>query len=209
MDVDGMKDRMKAWYRRGQEEGNALLVGYGTLMSRASLATTVGDAGHAKAFVPVVVQGYRRLFNLRPDHYEPSLHLTDEPLEAAALNIEPAADLRFNGVALEVTEDELRALDLREPYYRRIRVAAHRFSDAAPLGQVFVYSSDPDQPWICRDPRRLLPRWKDVLLARNGAYGISRSFGEMFDETTYMADGTTLLVEAYRRHLPPPEAPRP
>lgn len=183
-----------------------LLVGYGTLMSRASLASTVGDQGHHIPSTPVVIHGYRRLFNLRPDHYEPSRHLTREPLEAGALNIEPAAGARFNGVALAVSRTELAALDAREPYYRRIQVDAYRFGDGASVGNVEVYASEPDQPWIQRDPALLWPRWKDVLLARGGAYGVGHGFGVLFDETTFLADGSTLLVDAYRDHLPDPEA---
>ena len=46
-----------------------------------------------------------------------------------------------------------------------------------------------------------MPLWRDVVWARVGAYRISDEFGRMFDATTYLADGTTPVVDAYREHL--------
>ena len=77
-----------------------LLVGYGTLLSQASVAQTVGGDAQEKIFIPVTVRGFRRLFNLRPDHYEPSFHLSEEPIEVAAMNVMPAegASLQWPGL---------------------------------------------------------------------------------------------------------------
>lgn len=184
------------------------LVGYGTLLDRASLGDSIGgDASAAKAMVPVRIGGYRRLFNLRPDHYEPSRQTTREPIEAAAMNVEPAADDEFNGLAFAVTEEELTALDQRERYYQRRSVTVLDFSSGQPIGDGHLYASVPDARWIERDPRRLLPRWLDIVLARRGAYAIGEEFGRTYDQTTFLADGRTLMVEAYRQWLRfPPEA---
>jgi hypothetical protein len=67
----------------------ALLVGYGTLLYRPSLGDTIGGtAASAIEMVPVVVAGYRRLFNLRPDHYVP---LTSAVLGDTGIERDPAA----------------------------------------------------------------------------------------------------------------------
>ncbi len=175
------------------------LLAYGTLLYRESMATTVGrDASAAKTFRPVTVHGYRRLFNLRPTHYEPSFRLSDRAIEAGASNIEPAADATFNAIAFEVSADELAQLDVRERYYARVRVPMRHFASDEPAGEAFVYASQPDAAWIVRDPDALLPRWTDVVWARTGAYRISEAFGQAFDASTYLADGHTLLVDRYR-----------
>lgn len=181
----------------------AILVGYGTLLSNASLVRTLGErAVEAKRFVPVVIEGFRRLYDLRPPMYEPSRVLGLEAQEAAAANIEPAPGERFNALAFAATLEEVDRLDEREYEYERIVVELASFESGRPFGRAFAYSSRPDAPWIERDPRRLLPRWRDVELARGGAYAVGRSFGELFDRTTYLADGRTLLAEFLRARLP-------
>lgn len=73
------------------------------------------------------------------------------------------------------------------------------------MGTGYVYGSEPDAPWIDRDPRTLMPLWRDVLWSRGGAYRVGDDFGLAYDQTTYLADGSTLLVDAYRIHLRPGE----
>jgi hypothetical protein len=180
----------------------ALLVGYGTLLYRASLGDSIGaDAARLKAVRSVAVPGFRRLFNLRPDHYTPSACLAADGRECAAMNVEPAPRAWFNGVAFEVEDAELAALDLRERYYRRLEAPLVDFASREPLGTGFVYSAEPTARWIERSPDKLLPLWRDVLWARAGAYGLDPEFGRAFDRTTYLADGAVLMVERYRDAL--------
>jgi hypothetical protein len=185
-----------------------LLIGYGTLLNVTSLGRTLGlGAARSKSFTPVVIRGYLRLFNLRPDHYEPSFRFSPLPIEAAAMNVEPCPGASLNAVAFVVAEEELAALDRRERYYQRQQVPVHRFPDQVFLGQAAIYASSPDARWIQRDPKRLLPRWEDILEARAGCYALGLEFGRMFDATTYLGDGRTLVFDRYREHLctPAPE----
>lgn len=185
------------------------VVGFGTLLNTASTAQTIAKAG-GKTYRPVIVPGFRRLFNLRPDHYEPSYKLTDSGIEAAAMNIEPAADehqtgkaeappaeVRFNGLAFTVDEGEFEALDQRERYYERVEVDIIDFESRQALGRAYAYSSKPDARWIERDPAKLLPLWRDIAWARRGAYRFGEAFGQMYDQTTFLADGSTLMVDHY------------
>ena len=181
-----------------------LLLGYGTLLDRASLVRTVGEPALERPLTPAVVPGYRRLFDVRPEDYEPSHRLSPRPIEAAALNIEPASGAWLNGVVVAVSGTDLEALDVREAGYRRIRVAVRSYPEGTPVGEAFTYLAPSDAPEICRDPSRLMPRWRDVLVARAGAYAVGKAFGEMFDRTTYLADGQTLMIEVYGPHLPEP-----
>jgi hypothetical protein len=183
-------------------ERPAFLVGYGTLLNRASLASTLGPHAGEKEPTPVFVEGFQRLFNLLPAHYEPSFFITQDPVEVAAMNVRPSSVHRFNGLAFKVTMEELEALDEREKYYDRNWIRIRAFPDGPPMGEAFAYVARPDSPWVTDVPQGLRPRWKDVLMAREGAYAVSRGFGEMFDETTFMADGRSLVVEEYRHHLP-------
>lgn len=179
------------------------LIGYGTLLSRESVGSTLGPDAQEKEFLPVVVEGFKRLFNLRPAHYQPSFRVSDEPVEAAAMNVQPAPGFRFNGLAFPVSDVELRALDHRERYYRRVKVEARLFSGGAPPLAAEMYLAAPESPGVAEAPEGLRPAWRDITLARGGAYAVGQAFGEMFDATTYLADGRTLAIDVYRDHLPP------
>jgi hypothetical protein len=178
------------------------LVGYGTLLYSKSLGNTIGqEAAQQKKVVPIMVHDYRRLFNLRPDHYEPSLMLTKEPIETAAMNVESAPGFAFNGLGFSVTHDELNALDKREIYYDRQAVPIYHFDTGEMIGEGHVYVVPLDSRRLNRDPKQLLPRFRDVAWARSGAYSIGDAFGRAFDETTYLADGKTLITELYGDRL--------
>ncbi len=179
-----------------------LLVAYGTLLYRKSMAKTVGDRAAAdKDMIPVVVPGYRRLCNLRPTHYQPSFRMSQRPIEVGALNVERAEGFAFNGLAFPVTAEELELLDQRERYYRRRTSPVYTFGTEELLGEASYYSAAPDAEWLVRDPARLLPRWDDVIWTRTGAWALGQAFGRFFDETTYLADGVTLLLDHYREAL--------
>ncbi len=189
-----------------------LLVGYGTLLHRGSLGHSIGqDRASRKGIVPVLVRGYRRLFNLRPTHYDTSHKLHREPIENAAMNVEPADAASFNGLGFAVTREELEALDEREHYYGRTSIPIHHFETGELVGEGHFYVAEPDADWIERDPAKLMPLWRDIVWARTGAYGVSEAFGRCYDETTYLADGRSLMVDRYRDVLddtsdvPPPD----
>lgn len=178
------------------------LVGYGTLLYRASLAMTIGEErGFATPLAPVVVPGYRRLFNLRAAHYSSSHRVSAEPIERGAANVEPAPGGSLNAVAFEVDEAEIALLDEREPYYRRVGVPIACFESGASLGSGQIYTAPADADFLDRDPRRLLPRWRDLDCARRGAYAIGRAFGESYDRSTFLADGRTEARRFYGRLL--------
>lgn len=180
----------------------AVLVGFGTLLLQESLGDTIGaDGAMQKRFRPIIIKNYRRLFNLRPDHYTPDKRFRQDDSEAGAANIEPADGLHFNGLAYEVNAADLEGLDKRERYYVRVEVPYFDFETGEALGNCFVYESKPDARWIVRDTQLLLPLWRDIVYARVGAYRISDAFGKMYDATTYLADGKTLMVEHYKNHL--------
>lgn len=179
-----------------------LVAGYGTLLLKESLGDTVSqeNAGQ-KEFIPVFIKGYKRLFNLIPDHYPSENRIGQGPIEKAAANVEVAEDHSFNAVVFKVKSSELELLDKRERYYKRVSAPCFEFSSEKPLGECFFYMSEPDARWIETDVSKLLPLWRDIAYARVGAYLISKAFGKFYDATTWMADGKTLMVDFYKDYL--------
>jgi len=195
---------------KASEPSRIMVVGYGTLLYRASLGDTIGkSAASEREMVPVLVSGFRRLFNLRPDHYGTSNLCGKVGVENAAMNVEPVEGAILNGLAFWVEPSEIAKLDERERYYDRLEIEALDFETGDSLGTGHIYGSKPKSRWIERDPEKLLPLWRDVLWARAGSYAVGRRFGETFDRTTYLADGETLVAHHYIDHLTPGQPPGP
>lgn len=182
--------------------GKVMVTGYGTLLLQESLGDTISSGKAAtKVYRPVILKNSRRLFNLLPDHYEADNRLRNDDTEIGAANVEPAEGVSFNGLMFEVEEEELANLDKRERYYKRASAPCYDFETGEHLGESYVYESPLDARWIVRDVEKLLPLWRDIVYARVGAYRISEAFGKMYDATTYLADGETLLVDYYEEQL--------
>jgi hypothetical protein len=184
------------------EHNKVVLVGYGTLLLQESLGHTVGaDGAENKKYKPIIIKNYRRLFNLLPDHYEADNRLFSDDREKGAANIEPAQGIHFNGLCFEADAADLENLDKRERYYTRSVVPYFDFETGAALGECHVYESPLNARWLVRNTEALIPLWRDIVYARVGAYRISQAFGKMYDETTYLADGKTLMIDYYKDHL--------
>jgi hypothetical protein len=80
-------------------------------------------------------------------------------------------------------------------------VPFYDFETGEELGECHVYESPLNASWLQRDLTKLLPLWRDIVYARVGAYRISEPFGQMYDATTYLADGSTLMIDYYQAHL--------
>jgi hypothetical protein len=96
------------------------IIGYGTLLYTESVGDTIGSGAEKKGCQPVIIHGFKRLFNLLPSHYKPSYKISKMPVEKAAAIIIVAEDASFNGIAFEVNPDELKAIDRRESHYHSI-----------------------------------------------------------------------------------------
>lgn len=120
--------------------------GYGSLVSRASIAETLGRAARP---VPARLEGWRRRWSLVRDNRTAEKGF--EPLEGEAfehclgLNLEldpEGTGLGPNGALIELSETELRRLDVREVRYHRADVTA-AFADRG-FGLVVAYTARPE-----------------------------------------------------------------
>ncbi len=177
-----------------------VIVGFGTLLLQESLNDTVSKEEKI-IYTPVIVKNYKRLFNLLPDHYEADNKLRNDFTETGAHNIEAAKGFHFNGLSFDADYSDLENLDKRERYYKRSEVPYFDFYSEKELGVCHVYESPLNARWIQRDINKLLPLWRDIVYARTGAYRISEKFGKMYDETTYLGDGYTLMIDHYKDYL--------
>ena len=121
--------------------------GYGSLVSRASIAETLGR--EASAPVPARLRGWRRrwsVYRVNTAHEKVFERVDGEPFEhVVGLNIERAPDASEaewpNGALIELTEAELERLDLRERRYDRVEVTESVIAEGMGFDQVYAFTA--------------------------------------------------------------------
>jgi len=121
--------------------------GYGSLVSRASIAETLGH--EAPAPVPARLAGWRRrwsVYRKNTAHEKTFERVDGEPFEhIVGLNIERAPEAPEgewpNGALIELTEGELERLDGRELRYDRVEVTDGVVADDAGFDRVYAFTA--------------------------------------------------------------------
>lgn len=145
------------------------VVGYGSLMSHDSLRETIGD----KRFIPVLVKGYKRIFDINRIKGENS----------DILNLEKSPKSKFNAIMFSVSDKELEKLRKREEGYELEQIPVYHFKSKDKLGNCFVFVDRIDLD------KTMLPSKSYFLLCREAAYHINKKFGQVWDETTFVSTG--------------------
>ncbi len=143
------------------------IVGYGSLLSHKSLRKTFSN----KQFHPVVVKGYKRIFNVRDYQLK----------NPDVLNLKKSRNSFFNGVLFEISALELNKLRKREGIYNIEETKCYDFKTKKSLGNCL----------ICIDYHKAIdhhhnnPNKSYFILCREAAYHINKEFGKTWDETTF------------------------
>ncbi len=123
------------------------MFGYGSLVSRASIAETLGH--EAPAPVPAQLAGWRRrwsIYRVNTAHEKVFERVDGEPFEhIVGLNIQRAPDAAEaewpNGALIELTQEELERLERREVRYDRIEVTEGVVADGAAFDRVYAFTA--------------------------------------------------------------------
>ena len=121
--------------------------GYGSLVSRASIAQTLGH--EAPAPIPALLAGWRRrwsIYRVNTAHEKVFERVDGEPFEhIVGLNIERAPDAAEaewpNGALIELTQEELGRLDRREVRYDRVEVTEGVVADRADFDRIYAFTA--------------------------------------------------------------------
>ena len=129
--------------------GREAVFAYGSLVSRASIASTLGR--EAAGVWPATLPGWRRRFSLMRDNRrsEKTFALANGSIPdwVLSLNLEQAAgEVGSNGALIEVSADELLRLDRRELRYDRVDVTAAAIASAGTpaFDRVHTFSAKPE-----------------------------------------------------------------
>ncbi len=151
--------------------------GYGSLVSPASAAQTLGRA--VDPVVPARLTGFARCWTLARDNLrsEKTFARPDGSLPRFCVGLTIEADPSAeppNGALIEVTEAELERLDLREIRYHRIAVTDAVAADppaARPFAAVFAYRVRPEHHYP--DPP------EDAVLIASYARAVESAFADL------------------------------
>jgi hypothetical protein len=121
--------------------------GYGSLVSRISIAATLGR--EAPAPIPARLKGWQRrwsIYRVNTAHEKVFERVDGEPFEhVVGLNIERAPDAPEsewpNGALIELTEAELERLDLRERRYDRVEVTGDVAAADVGFDRIFAFTA--------------------------------------------------------------------
>lgn len=146
-------------------------VGYGSLINHRSLSHTI----HNKKLTPVIIKGYRRVFDVLASR------------NSTYLNIEKSPGDYFNGVLFTIDKTELKLLIKREsPEYELKEVWAYDFTNKKKLCRAFLAI---DYSISVAKGSSSMPNKEYFLLCREAAYSFGQEFGHIWDQTTFLADG--------------------
>lgn len=132
-------------------------------------------ATHVKRLKPVIVKGYKRIFNISEDKGKSS----------DILNVKKSTDSKFNGLLFEVDEKELDKLTRREDWYNFEEASYYDFKTKKKIGKALVCVDY----YLFIDKGKKLPEKKYFILCREAAYNISKEFGKFWDDTTFTSRG--------------------
>jgi hypothetical protein len=188
-----------------------VVLGYGSLLNTESLQRTL-PGKRREDLRPVLVPGFRRLFNLiMLSQVEREADLGGQAVGALNAVVDPAEEL--GAVAFSLTEEEFGPLDRREYCYFKIKdIPIADFYTGESLDAGLLYSVYPAAELEERFPERyrgeigplggdgitsseILPGDAYLTLCLQGAYSWGEDFGVHFLDHSFLADGRIPLRE--------------
>jgi hypothetical protein len=171
-------------------DGKVGLIGYGSLMSKKSMETTLGRI-YTEDYMMVHLTGFERKWTFsrpndgkfRPQSYYLNLADTIYPKYTIALNIERANDKYINACLFIIDESDLEAFDTREYGYERLNVT-DKINELNVKGTVYVYSALPEfNRIVTNDPEENTIAEQYIKIVEDG-FKDNQDFKDEFFKTT-------------------------
>ena len=153
------------------------IVAYASLMDKELLK--------GKSHRLVIVRGWKRVFNKAASRAAWRQHAKDD--EIAAANAVRSPGSYFNGVAYEISDEELDGLKQREKDYHTETADAYDPETNEKLAGCIIFVSNKEK---VRDDIKPIKEYAEFC--RKAAYSWGEDFGKEYDRTTFLADGTRI-----------------
>lgn len=190
-------------------DGKIPIFCYGSLMNRDSLGGTQNRLGKAPVkeeaidtLRTVIAYDIKRIFNYDEGNV---YHATHDPKEKAACNLERSSGSMVNGIAIDIDIVDLKNLIDRERGYDLVPIVIGSFQTPAhPRTIAYTFMSPSDEPrggtYYTKKGiypvRGYLQKIEDALKA---SQDFDDRFRTMWQETTFLSDGTTLVSQWDRK----------
>lgn len=179
-----------------------IVFGYGSLMNKLSAGRTV-KAEAVDSITPAIAFGVKRIFNYKAKKTE-HWGANQNRKEKAMLNLVQTFNISSmaNGIIMEVDLEDFHNLVIRETGYDLVPIIVSNWTDVMSqnpdvemkIAYTFVASSEL-RNHIDYTSTEFYPvrGYLHAVQEASSAYG--EDFAEMWNETTFMADGTTSVNE--------------
>lgn len=180
--------------------GEAGILGYGSLLSKASLERTLGQE-YKRPFLPCSLPGWRRTWDVRQPNrafYCETAEGRMYPENILYLNVTRGAGATLNGVVIVVTAEQLLALDAREWMYDRVAVTERLQGVDVTGGHVHLYASKPE--FIVRgveSPRIAAVRATYLDIVETGLAGLGPAFRTAYELSTDPVPEHLIIQDLY------------
>ncbi len=187
------------------ENGKILIFGYGSLMSPDIEVNKKSiRPENLKTLRPAIAFGVKRVFNRRGGISKTFNSTGLEPNERCFLNVVPTTNFNdvTNGVTIEVDQGDLVKLIARELGYDLVPLFIASWDDAVKesdgieikIAYTFIASSGL-RDHISYTSNTLYPIRRYASLVERAAKFHGRVFWNLYQKTTWLADGTTLISD--------------
>lgn len=174
--------------------GKVALIGYGSLMSIASMERTLGHA-YTDKFLPIHINGFERVWNfaiLNNGTRGPNLFYyvmagdTIYPKRVMALNIQENRSISMNACLFIIDTLELKMFDAREFGYTRIKLNNNIKEFEVVNGDVYAYKALPDFTIkVSDDPKdNVIPRSYIKIVEEDGLLALGQQFRDEYYAST-------------------------
>lgn len=182
--------------------GKVLVYGYGSLMNKESALRSVKPEA-VDTMQKAVAFGVKRIFNYKAtktDHWGPNQH----PREKAMLNMTQTLNISSvaNGVIMEVDAEDFSRLVKRETGYDLVPILVARWDDVAShnpkvvIEVAYTFTAVHElRNHIDYTSTKYYPVRGYMHAIQQAAHEYGDDFVEMWNATTYLADGTTSVDE--------------
>lgn len=174
--------------------GKVALIGYGSLMSVASMERTLGHA-YTDKFLPIHINGFERVWNFAvPNNGTRGPNLfyfimagdTIYPRSVMALNIQENRSRSMNACLFIIDTLELKMFDARELGYARIKLNDKIREFELVNGDVYAYKALPDFTIKVTDNPKdnVIPRNYVKIVEEDGLLALGQKFRDEYYAST-------------------------
>lgn len=177
--------------------GQTALVGYGSLLSRASLEGTLGRT-YTGPFLQCTVRGWRRTWDAAVPNrkfYTDGVDGRITPRAILYLNVTRDLSTDINGVLFVVNQEELAAYDRRESIYDKVDVSADVDVEVEG-GPIYMYVCRPEYRIACSSsPADAAVRATYLQMIEEGLSNFDEQFSQRYEESTDIPPANLIIED--------------